>query len=89
MKHPLIICFKSLFFGVLVTLTHLILQDKVRTESYRNFMLENPDIFKDKTVLDVGCGTAILSMFAVQAGAHQVIAVDQSEIIYQAMDIGR
>lgn len=37
--------------------------------------------------MDVGCGTSILSMFSSQAGAKQVIAVDQSDIIYQAMDI--
>ncbi|XP_017282208.1 protein arginine N-methyltransferase 3 [Kryptolebias marmoratus] len=65
------------------------LKDKVRTESYRDFMYSNPDVFKDKVVLDVGCGTGILSMFAARAGAKQVIAVDQSEIIYQAMDIVR
>ncbi|KAM4018080.1 protein arginine N-methyltransferase 3 [Anomaloglossus baeobatrachus] len=65
------------------------LKDTVRTESYRNFMYQNPDIFKDKVVLDVGCGTGILSMFAAKAGAKQVYGVDQSEIIYQAMDIIR
>uniref|UniRef100_A0A8C1WTX8 type I protein arginine methyltransferase n=1 Tax=Cyprinus carpio TaxID=7962 RepID=A0A8C1WTX8_CYPCA len=65
------------------------LKDKVRTESYRDFMYRNMDIFKDKVVLDVGCGTGILSMFAAKAGARKVIAVDQSEIIYQAMDIVR
>ncbi|XP_061131817.1 protein arginine N-methyltransferase 3 isoform X1 [Syngnathus typhle] len=65
------------------------LKDKVRTESYRDFIYSNPDVFKDKIVLDVGCGTCILSMFAARAGAKQVIAVDQSEIIYQAMDIVR
>lgn len=42
-----------------------------------------------KVVLDVGCGTGILSMFAAKAGASHVIGVDQSEIIYQAMDIVR
>lgn len=63
------------------------LQDKVRTESYRDFMYKNKKLFKDKTVLDVGCGTGILSMFAARAGAKHVIAVDQSDIIYQAMDI--
>lgn len=42
-----------------------------------------------QVVLDVGCGTGILSMFAAKAGAKKVIAVDQSEIIYQAMDIVR
>ncbi|XP_050391709.1 protein arginine N-methyltransferase 3 isoform X1 [Patella vulgata] len=68
---------------------HQMLQDKVRTESYRDFMLENRDYFKDKIVLDVGCGTGILSMFAAKAGASHVIGVDQSEIIYQAMDIVR
>ncbi|XP_072448865.1 protein arginine N-methyltransferase 3 isoform X1 [Chiloscyllium punctatum] len=65
------------------------LKDKVRTESYRDFMYCNPHIFKDKVVLDVGCGTGILSMFAAKAGAKHVIGVDQSEIIYQAMDIVR
>ncbi|NXN93716.1 ANM3 methyltransferase, partial [Rhinopomastus cyanomelas] len=65
------------------------LKDKVRTESYRNFIYQNPHIFKDKVVLDVGCGTGILSMFAAKAGAKKVIGVDQSEIIYQAMDIIR
>ncbi|XP_026176081.1 protein arginine N-methyltransferase 3 isoform X2 [Mastacembelus armatus] len=65
------------------------LKDKVRTESYRDFMYHNPDLFKNKVVLDVGCGTGILSMFAARAGAKKVISVDQSEIIYQAMDIVR
>ncbi|NXP50412.1 ANM3 methyltransferase, partial [Heliornis fulica] len=65
------------------------LKDKVRTESYRDFIYQNSDIFKDKVVLDVGCGTGILSMFAAKAGAKRVIGVDQSEIIYQAMDIIR
>lgn len=65
------------------------LKDKVRTESYRDFMYRNPEVFRDKVVLDVGCGTGILSMFAAKAGAKKVIAVDQSEILYQAMDIIR
>lgn len=42
-----------------------------------------------QVVLDVGCGTGILSMFAARSGAKKVIGVDQSEIIYQAMDIVR
>ncbi|XP_063145644.1 protein arginine N-methyltransferase 3 [Candoia aspera] len=65
------------------------LKDKVRTESYRDFVYLNPHIFRDKIVLDVGCGTGILSMFAAKAGAKKVIGVDQSEIVYQAMDIIR
>ncbi|KAJ8252077.1 hypothetical protein COCON_G00213890 [Conger conger] len=65
------------------------LKDKVRTESYRDFAYLNPDVFRGKVVLDVGCGTGILSMFAARSGARKVIAVDQSDIVYQAMDIVR
>eukprot|EP00063_Salmo_salar_P006882 XP_013981717.1 PREDICTED: protein arginine N-methyltransferase 3-like isoform X2 [Salmo salar] len=61
--------------------------NKVRTESYRDFMYL--EVLKDKVVLDVSCGTGILSMFAARAGAKMVIGTDQSEIIYHAMDIVR
>jgi protein arginine N-methyltransferase 3 len=36
--------------------------------------------------MDVGCGTGILSFFAVEAGAKKVIAVDNSDIIYAAIE---
>ncbi|KAG0165797.1 hypothetical protein DFQ30_007992 [Apophysomyces sp. BC1015] len=60
------------------------LKDKARTEAYRDFIYENKDVFKDKIVLDVGCGTGILSMFAAKAGAKQVFSVDNSAIIEKA-----
>lgn len=60
------------------------LKDKVRTLSYRNAIMKNKHLFKDKIVLDVGCGTGILSMFAAQAGAKHVLAVDMSNIIEMA-----
>ncbi|KXS19104.1 S-adenosyl-L-methionine-dependent methyltransferase [Gonapodya prolifera JEL478] len=60
------------------------LKDTVRTSSYRNAIYQNKHIFKDKVVLDVGCGTGILSMFASKAGARLVIGVDMSNIIDQA-----
>ena len=63
------------------------MQDKVRTESYRDAISLNPGLFRDKVVLDVGCGTGILSMMAARAGARLVIGVDMSDIIYQAIDI--
>jgi len=63
------------------------LKDKVRTESYKDFILKNSNIFNNANVLDVGCGTSILSMFAAKAGAKKVTGIDYSEIAYQAMDI--
>lgn len=48
------------------------LKDEVRTLTYRNSMWHNKHLFKDKIVLDVGCGTGILSMFAAKAGAKHV-----------------
>lgn len=65
------------------------LSDKVRTETYRDAILNNKETIKDKVVLDLGCGTGILSMFSATAGAKKVYALDQSEIIYHAMDIIR
>jgi protein arginine N-methyltransferase 1 len=62
------------------------LKDEVRTRSYRDSIYQNGHLFKDKVVLDVGCGTAILSMFAVKAGAKHVIGVDMSTIIDKAKE---
>lgn len=60
------------------------LKDTVRTDSYRDFIYDNKHLFKDKVVLDVGCGTGILSMFCAKAGAKLVIAVDNSDVIDKA-----
>lgn len=63
------------------------LKDHVRTEAYRDFIEGNPELFKGKVVMDVGCGTGILSMFAVRAGAKHVVAIDNSGIIERAKEI--
>ena len=65
------------------------LSDRVRTMSYRDAIINNSVQLAGKKVLDIGCGTGILSMFAAQAGASKVVGVDCSDIIYQAMDIVR
>ncbi|WFD30228.1 type I protein arginine methyltransferase [Malassezia sp. CBS 17886] len=65
------------------------LKDEVRTLSYRNAIQNNPHLFRGKVVLDVGCGTGILCMFAAKAGAKRVIGVDMSNIIDQAREIVR
>ncbi|XP_059454136.1 probable protein arginine N-methyltransferase 6 isoform X2 [Corylus avellana] len=40
-----------------------------------------------KVVVDVGCGTGILSIFCAQAGAKRVYAVDASDIAVQANEV--
>ena len=46
-------------------------------------MWHNKHLFKGKIVLDVGCGTGILSMFAAKAGAEHVYGIDMSGIVEQ------
>ncbi|KAG8391100.1 hypothetical protein BUALT_Bualt01G0152700 [Buddleja alternifolia] len=55
------------------------ISDKVRTDAYRQAILENPLLLRGAVVMDVGCGTGILSLFAAQAGAARVIAVEASD----------
>ena len=62
------------------------LKDTVRTDAFRDFILENKDLFKDKIILDVGCGTGILSLFCARAGAKKIFAVDNSDIISFAQE---
>jgi protein arginine N-methyltransferase 1 len=61
----------------------------VRTLGYKEALERNAALFKDKVVLDVGCGTGILSMIAARAGASHVIGVDASGIIEEARHIVR
>lgn len=60
----------------------------MRTEAYRDAILGNSELLKGKRVLDLGCGTGILSLFSAKAGAT-VTGVDMSDVIYQAMEIAR
>ncbi|KAJ7949380.1 putative Arginine N-methyltransferase [Quillaja saponaria] len=55
------------------------LSDKVRMDAYRQAILENQSLINGAVVMDVGCGTGILSLFAARAGASRVIAVEASK----------
>jgi type I protein arginine methyltransferase len=63
------------------------LKDTSRTLTYQRAIEGNPQDFKDKIVLDIGCGTGILSIFAARAGAKHVYAVDNAEIALFAQEI--
>ena len=63
------------------------LLDKPRTEAYKNAILSNKELFKDKIVLDIGAGTGILSIFAAQSGAKMVLAVEASNLARMAKTI--
>ncbi|KAL4458014.1 hypothetical protein ABPG75_012879 [Micractinium tetrahymenae] len=57
------------------------LADKARTEAYRDALEKNPSLLRGARVLDVGCGTGILSMFAARGGAAAVVGIDGSAAI--------
>lgn len=63
------------------------LKDFVRTDTYRKSIINNKHLFEGKVVLDVGCGTGILCMFAADAGAARVIGVDMADIAFTAREI--
>lgn len=63
------------------------LKDEVRTRTYEMAIMQNRHLFEGKVVLDVGCGTSILSMFAAKAGAKHVYGIDCSSIVEQARKI--
>ncbi len=49
--------------------------------------MQNPELFKDKIVLDIGCGTGILSIFAAKAGAKHVYGLEFADIADYAVEI--
>ena len=57
----------------------MMIKDEKRTDAYMNAIKQNRHLFKGKTVLDVGAGSGILSIFAVKyGGAKHVYAVEMS-----------
>ncbi|KAK9001265.1 hypothetical protein V6N11_083053 [Hibiscus sabdariffa] len=63
------------------------IKDRVRTDTYRASIMEHQSFIEGKVVMDVGCGTGILSIFCAQAGAKRVYAVDASDIALQAKEV--
>ncbi|KAL1343061.1 hypothetical protein HN51_029506 [Arachis hypogaea] len=51
-------------------------RDKVRNHTYKSAIEYHADNIRNKVVLDLGCGTGILSILCAKAGARKVYAVD-------------
>lgn len=66
-----------------ISVHNLMLRDKPRVDKYREAIMASKGLIKDKIVLDVGCGTGILSLLCAQAGAKHVYAVEASKGIYE------
>ncbi|MGI9667889.1 MAG: 50S ribosomal protein L11 methyltransferase [Acidimicrobiia bacterium] len=64
---------------------HSMLSDSVRTESFMQAILKT--VQSGDVVVDIGCGTGVLSMFAAMAGARHVYAIEREDIIGVASDI--
>jgi protein arginine N-methyltransferase 1 len=64
-----------------------LLSDRVRTESYRRAILAT--VKSGDIVLDLGCGIGLLTLFACQAGAQRVYAVEVTEMVEVARLICR
>ena len=63
------------------------IKDRARTDAYRDAIFFHADFIRDKVVVDVGCGTGILSIFCAYAGARKVYAVDASDIAVKAREV--
>jgi len=66
---------------------HEMLSDKIRTQSYKDAVCKNSSSLKDKFILDLGCGTGILCMFAADTGAKQIFGVECADIAEAAIQI--
>ncbi|XP_033173767.1 protein arginine N-methyltransferase 8 [Drosophila mauritiana] len=65
-----------------------LLKDSVRIKAYREAIQHN-EFFRHKTVLDVGCGMGVLSIFAAKAGSKRVLAVDAATISKYAQQVAQ
>mmetsp|Transcript_10450 Transcript_10450/g.26332 ORF Transcript_10450/g.26332 Transcript_10450/m.26332 type:complete len:473 (-) Transcript_10450:183-1601(-) len=63
------------------------LADHNRMAAYHSAILGNSDVFKDKVVMDVGTGSGILAVWAAQAGARKVYAIEYTDMAKHARQV--
>lgn len=54
------------------------LADQPRTTKYHSVILQNKESLKDKVILDVGCGTGIISLFCAHHARPKAVSVSAS-----------
>ena len=75
---------KSYFEGYsLIAIHEEMIGDTVRTEAYKEAIFAS---VAGRVVIDVGAGTGILSLFAAEAGAKHVYAIEASDIVKVCRD---
>lgn len=69
-------------------LHHEMLSDKPRTLAYQNAIQKNTKYLQDKVIIDVGCGTGIISMMCARhAEPRKVYGVEASDLAEQTKKI--
>lgn len=63
------------------------LMDHNRMRAYHAAILQNRSMFEGKVVLDVGTGSGVLAMWAAQAGAAKVYAVEYTDMALHARNL--
>jgi protein arginine N-methyltransferase 1 len=63
------------------------LADHNRMAAYHSAIMGNQDVFKDKVVMDVGTGSGILAVWAAQAGARKVYAIEYTDMAKHARTV--
>jgi type I protein arginine methyltransferase len=63
------------------------LADHNRMAAYHSAILGNQDVFRDKVVMDIGTGSGILAVWAAQAGARRVYAIEYTDMAQHARQV--